>query len=454
MIKMFDNISPVDYRYNEEGTTKYLSAGAKIKYMLKVECAAAEAMAEIGLCTRDVAKEICDSCSKITPEEVHEEEKKTKHDIRALVNCIRKNVSDKAKPFVHLGLTSYDVVNTSDSMRYMEFTEKILLPSLIELEKTLIEIALREKDTLQIGRTHGQHAEPITFGFAVAEYVDRLGNSILKIRNSSKNLIGKISGAVGSYNSTSLLVDDPEEYEKKVLEKLNLKPGGHSTQITEPENTLDFVHSVISSFGVVANLADDMRHLQRTEIDEIGESFEKSQVGSSTMPHKKNPINFENVKSVWKAMMPRIITLYSDQISEHQRDLTNSASSRFTGEILAIFYSSTKRMSRTMKKVSVEKGRMYRNFEMSKSHVIAEPLYILLAYHGHPDAHEAVRKIATSGRPLLENMKNDPELSKYIGKFTSRHISILNNPEKYTGIASQKTEKLCKHWEKELADLQ
>src|SRR5690606_31536898 len=116
--------------------------------------------------------------------------------------------------------------------------------------------------------------------------------------------------------------------------------------VVEPEYVLDFVHTIVSAFGVLANFADDVRHLQRTEIGELGEAFEAEQVGSSTMPHKRNPWNYEHVKSLWKTFAPRMQTLYADQISEHQRDLTNSASSRFTAEIIAGFAAALERLEK------------------------------------------------------------------------------------------------------------
>jgi adenylosuccinate lyase len=277
-------------------------------------------------------------------------------------------------------------------MRYKEFTENVLLPELIKFEKTLINLALREKNTLQIGRTHGQHAEPITFGFTIANYVSRFGSSILRIKKAANNLRGKIAGAVGAYNASHLFFDDPEKFEEEVLDELNLKPSPISTQIIEAEFLVDYIHSIIASFGILANIADDMRHLQRSEIAEVGEFFEGKQVGSSTMPQKRNPINFENVKSIWKEIMPRIITIYSDQISEHQRDLTNSASMRFVPEILTGFFVSVNRLNRVMSNLVVDKKNMKKNFDLNKDLIIAEPLYILLAAHNHPDAHEYVRE--------------------------------------------------------------
>lgn len=459
-MELFDNISPLDYRYygrdkkTFEKLSPFLSENARIKYQLKVELALVKVLAKRGICPHDVVKEVEKAVEKVTAKEVYEGEDRIRHDVRALVNAIRVKVSDKAKPFVHFTATSYDIVNTSTAVRYKEFTEKVLLPEVLELEKTLIDIARREKDTLQIGRTHGQHAEPITFGFAIAEYVSRFGNCIEKIKESGENLRGKFSGAVGAYNASSLFFPDPEKFENEVLAELDLKPATHSTQVSEPEYITDYIHAVVSAFGVLANLADDMRHLQRSEIAEIGEEFDTKQVGSSTMPHKRNPINFENVKSMWKVFMPMMNTIYMDQISEHQRDLTNSASARFIPELLAGFFVSANRMNRTLKKLSIDRVNLKKNFDINSEMVIAEPIYIILAAHNHPDAHEYVKQLILksqkTGKLLKDVLFEDPEAKPYLQKLTAKQKDILSNADKYTGIASEKTESVCGFWKKKL----
>lgn len=458
---IFDLVNPVDYRYYGrdskamEMLSPFLSENARIGYQLMVENALVRVLAKRGLCSEKVAAEVEKACQDISAEEVYDEEDRIRHDIRALANSIRKRVSDEAKPFVHFSATSFDIVNTAEALRYKEFSESVLVPSLLELEKVVMDLAMREKETLQIGRTHGQHAEPITFGFALAEYVSRLGRAILGIKHSAETLRGKFSGAVGAYNASSLFFGDPEEFEREVLEELGIEPATHSTQITEPEYVLDFVHGCVSCFGVLANLADDMRHLQRTEISEVGEEFASGQVGSSTMPHKRNPINFENVKSMWKAMVPRMGTLYMDQISEHQRDLTNSASSRFISEMLTAFYLSAERMRKVMSKLAVDKGSMKRNFEANVEMVLAEPLYIMLAARGHPDAHEYVKDLTLrsqeTGIPLRELVSKDASLKPYLEKLTQDQLDILRNPEKYTGIAARKAERVVEAWRDRLS---
>ena len=456
---IFDCISPLDYRYYGRDKlfsiiADYLSENARIKYQARVEATIAKILSKKEMCSMEIFQEIEEACERVKAGDVYEEEDRIKHDIRALVNCIRKNVSEEAKPFVHLGATSFDIVNTAEALRFKDFANYVIIPELLELEKVLIEIAIREKDTLQIGRTHGQHAEPITFGFAIAGYVSRLGNRIIEINTKANRLKGKLSGAVGAYNATSLFFHDPEQFEKDVLAELGLEPASHSTQIVEPEFLLDFVHSIISCFGVIANFADDMRNLQRSEIGEVGEAFGEAQVGSSTMPHKKNPINFENIKSMWKQAMPRMSTLYMDQISEHQRDLTNSASSRFIPEILVSFLLAADRMKKICKKLAVDREAMKRNFSINREMIVAEPLYILLAAYGHENAHEAVRKLSLKSReenvPIAVLARNDIKIKEYIDKFTVRQLDILENPEKYTGMASKKTEKICGYWKNKL----
>ena len=457
---VFENLSPLDHRYyasNEALFTElgaFFSENAYIRYELKVEAALARVLARRGLCSEAVAAEIATACEEVTPEEVYREEEITKHNIRALVNCVQRRVSDAAKPFVHFTTTSVDIMDSATALRFKDATTQVIVPRSLALERVLITIARREKATLQVGRTHGQHAVPITFGFAMAEYVSRFGDRITAIQAAGSNLRGKISGAVGAYNASSLFFQDPMGFETEVLAELGLKPADYSSQIVAPEYLTDYIHTIISALGVLANLADDIRNLQRTELGEVGETFEATQVGSSTMPHKRNPWNFEHVKSMWKEFMPRMITLYSDQISEHQRDLTNSASGRFVPEIVVGFAEAVQRLTRVLERLVVDEERMSHNFDLTKEMTIAEPLYILLASLGHPDAHEAVRRLTLesqkTGKSLRQLFAEKPEFQDYLERLTPGQREILANPEAYTGWAEQKTELLCDEWAKRL----
>jgi len=450
----FDNFSPTDYRYFVEDLKPYLTERAFIKYKARVETALVKVLAKFKIISREIAREIIQAADSITAEEVYEEEKRIKHDIRALVNCIRNRVSLKARPYIHFLATSYDIVDTANALRYKDASLKVIIPEMIRLEKTWMSLAERYKDVVQIGRTHGQHAEPITFGFALAQYVNRWGNRILKLKEATNNLVGKFSGAVGAYNASSLFFNNPEEFERAVLSEVGLNPANISTQILPPEPVVDFYHAIISSFGVLANFCDDMRNLQRSEIAEVGEEFEEEQVGSSTMPQKKNPLNFENVKSMWKVFMSRMITVYCDQISEHQRDLTNSCSQRYLPEVLVGFTAGVRRMAKVSSKLQIDKTNMEKNLRMSEGLIVAEPLYILLAFQGYSDAHEYMRKLSMrslkDNQSLIEMIKKDKNLKPYLEKLTASQKEIIENPSKYTGIASKKVEVINKLWRRKL----
>ncbi len=463
---LYAAFSPLDHRYylaNRElfdALAEYLSENGLIKAQLRVEAAVTKGLAKWKICPAAVAAEVEQACREVDPSEVYQEEAKTRHNIRALVNCIQRRVSPEARPFVHFSVTSMDIVDTANALRFMEATNKVLLPLCLEFLDTLITLARREKATLQMGRTHGQHAVPVTFGFAVAEYVSRFGQRLEKIKAAADNLRGKIAGAVGAYNALALFLPDPEVFAEEVLAELGLKPSPSATQIVEPEFFADYFHALISTFGVLANLADDFRNLQRTELAEIGEEFAPEQVGSSTMPHKRNPWNFEHVKSMWKAFVPRMFTVYLDQISEHQRDLTNSASSRFNPEIVVALAAAVARLNKVLKRLVVHEEQMRKNFMLTQESVIAEPLYILLAYYGHPDAHEAVRKLTLRAeakgitlRQLLNEKEEVAELTVYLDKFSPAQWAVLNHPEQYLGIAVRKTELICAEGERILKSL-
>jgi len=461
----FDMACPIDSRYYGadprffERLKPYVSERAYIVYQARVESALAKVIAaNVQGVPRGLAEETENACQKLTPEEVYAEEKRIGHDVRALVNCIRAKVSEEVRPFIHLFATSNDIKDTATALRFKELTTDILIPDLLELEETLIKTARENAETFQIGRTHGKHAEPITFGYAIANYVARLGDRIEFIEEARKKLRGKFSGAVGSYNAMSLFIEDPTLLETVFLKELGLMPRDRepdsiaSTQIVHPEPLTDLVHGIVSAFSVLANLADDIRNLHRSEIAEVQEVYEEQHVGSSTMPHKLNPRNFEFVKSMWKEFMPRMVTVYMDQISEHQRDLTNSASSRFVTELFAAFIYSVNRMNSSVKRLGVFPDVMKRNLENTQyDEILAEPLYILLSSKGHPDGHGFARKLIAKARkekiPLTKLIWEDKEVGHYLQDLSDKQRAVLQDPHNYVGLSPEKTERVCEAWE-------
>ncbi len=247
----FDAASPFDARYYfadaafYERLHPYVSEGAQVRYLARVEAALVETLADFKVCPRAAAAEIAAACNKITPEEVYEEEARIQHNIRALVNCIQAKVGPAARPYVHLFATSADIMDSARALCLAEVTRNVLLPDLVALEHKLIRLARAHADTPQMGRTHGQHAVPITFGFAVALYVSRLGQRLATIGQAAGNLRGKFAGAVGAYNALALLLPaDPAQIEAALMRKLGLVPPEISSQVVQPEYVADFVYAL------------------------------------------------------------------------------------------------------------------------------------------------------------------------------------------------------------------
>lgn len=395
----FSMLSPLDHRYyfaNKslfDKLSAYLSEEATIQYNIKVELALLQSIAPYCNIPSHLIDKALNSSQHITPKEVLEEEKKTQHNIRAVVNVVKKYMPKEIVPYIHLGATSFDISDTATSLRLKDVSIKVLIPLLVEVQKILISIAETHIHIPQVGRTHGQFAVPITVGHTFSEYISRLGNSLLEIQRHSHLLTGKLSGAVGAYNALALLTEDPITLEKNHLASLGLLQSEYSNQISAPEPVLRLLLEYNIAFGIIANLADDLRNLQRSEIGEVSEYFdEKSQVGSSTMPQKRNPWNSEHIKSLYKVFSPRVLTFYNDQITEHQRDLTNSASQRFIAEYLTGFAAAINRTLAVLKGLKICKPQIDKNLALAGDSVLAEAAYILLALSGYPQAHEIVRK--------------------------------------------------------------
>ncbi len=462
-MELFEAVSPLDFRYYGATETvmdrlkPYVSESAYVKYQAKVEAALVRTLANHGVCSSEIADQVESAVNQVTAEEVYEEQAKIRHNIRSLVNVIRRKITPSARPYVHLFATSADILDTATALRFKELTEKVILPNLVGFVQQLIELARTHAETVQIGRTHGQHAEPITFGYSLALYVSRLGNRIELIDQAAKNLRGQFSGAVGAFNGLSMVFDNPEKLETDLLSLLGLKASDThtSTQCVEPEFISDLAYAISSTYTILANFSDDMRHLYRTEIGEVGRKYDPNLVGSSTMPHKVNPEAFENVKSLWKAFIPRMQTIFMDSILEHQRDLTNSASSRFLTELFTAFDYSIYRLSRALTELDVKSDQMLHNLQLSAGNTIAEPIYLLLAYYGFPDAYDHTRKLVSQvhdqGATLTDLLWSDSNLRPFLNQLTETQRQTLQDSTRYIGASVELTHKTCDEWEKKIS---
>lgn len=460
----FWGVSPSGFRYLTEESQAYLSEVEYMRRLARVELALLETLVEFGVAPGEAVVELTkvvtalddDEAAEIFTREVYEEEERIRHDIRALVNVLGRRMGSERKCFLHVPATSYDIITTANIWRYQDFMRAAFIPAQERTATQLCTTALAEAGTKQVFRTHGQHAEPGSFGMYLAGFGSRLCAVIRTTQSAVAGLRSKFSGAVGCYNATHALGLDPLRFEERVLRRLGLHPAEASTQIAPPEPLLRMLSEVVISCGVLANLARDLRHLQRTEIGEVMESQDGAQVGSSTMPQKKNPIGNENTESIWKTVRGRLTVAYEDQVSEHQRDLTGSASGRATtGEILEYAHYAHNRMAGILSKLGIFRNRMRTNLAMTGDQLLAEPLQVLLSVNGHPDGHEAVRVLSRraleEGTSLFALAQQDASLAPYLEKFNEQQVALLSgDPANYTGIASENAQHIA---ERHLMDL-
>jgi adenylosuccinate lyase len=448
----YSSISPGEYRYKVPELLPYLSEEALVWYEGVVEAAITESYEKIGAAPKGSAFAVARAAENVTAAEVYEEERRTNHNIIALVRRIRSRMAKTKSSYVHMGATSQDVIDTANALRYRDAFTEVILPDCTAFLNEMIKIVRREADTPQIGRSHLQHGEPITFGFSQAWFIDRFGGRLLKMKEASESLVGKFSGAMGSYNAQSLFVKDPIHFEADVLGRLGMQSSDISSQIVQPEYMMDLISACMGAFSVLANWADDMRNLMRPEVGEVWLPRSADISASSTMPHKQNPVGFENIKSLWKQSIGMVTTGYLDMISENARDLTNSASARFRPEFFDLFDYSVKRATRIATRLRVNAHNMRRNLEMGANIIPSEPLQLLLAAAGLDNAHEEVGRLADiaakDGKNIVALAVDKKELRPYMHRIGKDRLATLLDIHAYTGKSRDKALAIANKWDR------
>jgi adenylosuccinate lyase len=321
---------------------------------------------------------------------------------------------------------------------------------------------MQHRSTVQIGRTHGQHALPITFGFWIATIMSRLLYNIEQADMYASGLVGKIAGAVGAYNAQKglgIFEHHGVRFEDRVLDRLGLKPALISTQIVPPEPLAYYLYSMLMLSGAFGQFGRDGRNLMRTEIAELSEPFERGQVGSSTMAHKRNPLNFENIEGTFFKNVAEFLKVLMTVISEHQRDLVGSTISRDFPTIVINAVSQMDTLMRKNKagvpflsrvKVNVEACR--RNAQSSGNTILAEPLYLMLQMNGYRgDAHKLVNEQAMEFVSPVCNLymaiemiaEDNPEVAAAWAAIPAEMRALFRNPEQYAGRAAEQTDEVC-----------
>ncbi|MEK7628165.1 MAG: lyase family protein [Patescibacteria group bacterium] len=383
---------------------------------IEVEWAVLETFAEIGFMSTAEAELLTPQmkaflCERITTTLVEDLERRvTEHDIRALVQLMQERMPIPLRKYVHLSLTSYDVVATADMLRYKQ-AHQALRPHIYAVLKQLGRVTREYAHAVQMGRTHGQYAVPITFGFWLGALIERFLWCATQLDCAISELRGKISGAVGAYNAQVAMgivarAGSPS-FEARVLSRLGLRSAVVSTQIVPPEPLAHYLQSAVLLSSVVGQLGRDCRHLMRPEIGEISEGFSKGQVGSSTMAHKRNPKTFEQLEGMAILAQSEYSKVLATLISEHQRDLVGSSIARTFPLILIYLAQQLETLLREKNGLSfIERIKFGTSCAGEKVRqegraTLAELLYCALQYAGYPkDAHMLVsEKIA----PLLHS---------------------------------------------------
>jgi adenylosuccinate lyase len=404
--------SPFDGRYKRDLPWE-LSEEASLQFQLQVERAWLELLMDEGYCSKISSEKLNQIFSQVNQTKIDAIEARTQHATRALVEAISQEMlaagENDAAQWVHVGLTSFDTVDTAQRLRLKNYFHKVFFGQLNDFKKTLRNLARQHQNQVQCGRTHGQWAVPTYFGLSFAEAHERVSQIEVRLRVSVDDLRGKSSGAIGGYHAPTLLFSDPVQNEQKFLSKLGLKAHLSSTQILPPEDILNVAQISFQLASVMAKLAEDLRHLARSEICEVQEGMAKGQVGSSTMPQKRNPWNLEHVCSLFKVLYSRLQLIELDTVSEHQRDLTNSASGRFYLEFFSVLQLMTKRLTKVLSLLEVFPQNMQEHVEEAGSSILAEAFYVLATKKGIPDAHhfvrEASRESEKRGIELIEVLK-------------------------------------------------
>ena len=430
-------VHPIDYRYGSEEMRRIWDEENKLQKLLDVEAALARAHAKLGTIHQESANVISERANIrwVKVERVKEIEAEIHHDIMAVVKALSEVCGEHGK-YVHLGATSNDIIDTANALLIKESLE-IVLKDLRELRSILKNLAKEHKYTVCIGRTHGQHAVPTTYGMKFAIWLDEVQRHIKRIEEAKERiLVGQISGAVGTMASFG---EKGLEIQRLVMEDLGLKPARISNQIIQRDAYAELMAILALIASTLDKIALEIRNLQRTEILEVSEPFGKKQVGSSTMPHKRNPIRSEKASGLARVIYSNVIPALLNNPLWHERDLTNSSVERvILPETFVLLDEMLKSIKKVLSGLEFFPENIKRNLYLTKNLIMAEPLMLKLTEKGmgRQEAHELVRKLAMKafeeGRDLLEVVK-ESEAMVYLSEDDLNSLK----PENYIGLAPQ-----------------
>ncbi|MDZ4676647.1 MAG: adenylosuccinate lyase [Oligoflexia bacterium] len=401
-------------RYTLPEMGKIWTIQNRFERLLDVEKAVARAQAQLKIIPEKAAR-VINGLNKINVERILEIEKTTKHDVIAFVTSMAEKAGPEGR-YIHFGLTSSDVLDTAVSLQ-IEESKNVLLEKLDVLEEVLKSFIKKHKDTLCVGRTHGMHAEPTTLGLKFAGFLAELKRNKKRVSAAcTQASVVKLSGAVGTYSSLGI------EVEQLVAKKLKLPTEDVATQVIPRDRHAEVFSSLALLGAGFERLAIEVRHLQRTEVGELEEGFQKGQKGSSAMPHKRNPIASENITGLARLLRGYLVAAIENVALWHERDISHSSVERviFPDAFILAHYA-TDRMIQVVKNLSVNKKRMKENLDLTHGQVFSSHILLELIKKGmsREDAYALVQRHShqlTQGLDLETSLLKDAESKKLLSK--------------------------------------
>jgi adenylosuccinate lyase len=434
-------ILPIDTgRYGSKEIKQIFEEDQRMRYQIEFEATVAVAQGRLGLIPSYASDEIMKigRSGTVSLGRIKEIEAVSDHDTAAIIEALGEQCSSRTKPWIHYGLTSSDVVDTSTSMQIRDIFF-ILEPKVSRLAKILINIALDYKTQPAVGRTHGQHASIIAFGLKFAVWAAEMAMHIERLEESKKRILRcKTLGVVGT---GSLMGEDALAVQDLVAKELGLVPVDAATQVISREGyaEMQFLFALLGSS--LDKIAIEIRNLQRTELAEVEEPFREGQIGSSAVPVKRNPIKSERVSSLAR-MLRSLVNVSLENIALwHERDLSNSANERFTIPMSAVLIDEMLNLiTRVILELQVNEERIISNIDITKGQIYAEFVLQALVKKGIPrfEAYREIQRVAfialRSGEHFLETIIKDPVLSK---ELKEEDLGSLFNPKNHLSASSK-----------------
>lgn len=402
-------------RYSREDIKNIWNLESKFNYYLKVELAVCEAYAQLGKIPRRNFDEIKNKAS-FSVDRIDEIEREVRHDVIAFLTNVNENVGEDNAKYMHIGLTSSDVIDTAFALQIID-SSKIIIEDFDELIFLIKDLSFKYKETICIGRSHGVHAEVTTFGFKLLNWLDELQRAKKSFEFALSEIsVGQISGPVGTYSNVS------PEVEELTCKYLGLPSAKISTQIISRDRHAKFMASLSSIASIIEQFATEIRHLQKTEVREVEEGFGKGQKGSSAMPHKKNPVLCENLCGLARVVRSNMITAFENINLWHERDISHSSAERiiFPDSLILVDFM-LHRFTDVMQNLVVHEENMLKNTKLYGGVVFSQKVMLKLVEKGYSRevAYKIVQKHALDalgGGDFMQGLVNDKDVMSKISE--------------------------------------